>query len=347
MNNKKIYTVGLIGCGRIAKVHADAIRHIQGFKLGAVCDIDEAKGQSFARRYNVPCFSQYVKLIDEISPDLVAIATPNGSHYQIAKGCFEKGVNILLEKPITIHTWEAEDLIKMAKKRKCSFFAVKQVRYNPSIRVLKSALDEGWFGKVYSSSLVVRWTRPQAYFDGSDWRGTKDMDGGGLLNQGIHYVDIMQWLVGDVESVFGRVELCCHKIEIEDLAYGLFKFKSGALGSVEFTINTYPHNLECSLAVLGDMGSAKLAGTAMNEIEIWEVRDLPKPVIPEGFPPYVYEEGLYQGSCPNHAYVYQDILRILNGKSSSSVDGEEAIHSLKVVNALYESSRTGKEVKVK
>ena len=342
----KPHTVSLIGCGRIAKVHVEALRRIPELSLISVCDIHEGRLKAFSEAHGVPGFRSHAELLKSQKPDLVVIATPNGTHFRIARDCFEKGLNVLLEKPITLTNAEAEDLIWTAKKKKVYFFAVKQVRYNPTVQVLKSSIDEKRLGKLFSASLVVRWTRPQEYFDDSDWRGTKALDGGGLLNQGIHYVDIMQWLVGDVASVFGRTERVCHKIEIEDLAYGLVRFQSGALGSIEFTINTFPHNLECSLVLLGDRGSVKLAGSAMNEIEFWEVKDFPRPVVPPGFAPYVYAEGMYQGSCPNHLFVYKDIVNVFHGKSTGAVDGDEALRSLRIVNALYESAQTGKEVEI-
>jgi len=344
MSASKTYKVGLIGCGRIAKVHASVIQQVEGFSLAAVCDIDESRRKHFSDLYGVPGYERYEDLLEKQEPDLVTIATPNGTHYKIAAACFERGFNVLLEKPITINSEDAENLIAVSERKHVHFFAVKQVRYNPAIQVVKSAVENGNLGEIFSTSLVVRWTRPQEYFDQSDWRGTRVLDGGGLLNQGIHYVDVMQWLIGDVKSVFGKVERFFHRIEIEDTAFGLVRFKSGALGSIEFTINTYPHNLECSLILLGEKGSVKLGGSAMNKIELWEVKDMPRPVVPEGFPPYVYEGGLYQGSCPNHIFVYQDILKLFRGDKSTIVNGNEALHSLRIVNALYESAEKGEEV---
>jgi len=344
---KNKYTVGLIGCGRIAKVHAEAITQIEEFSIQGVCDIKPEKRNDFASRYGTPAYSDFKSLLQNEKPDIITIATPNGTHYPIAKECFNQGFNVLLEKPVAIEMKDGEELVALAEKKNLHFFAVKQVRYNPTIRMLKSAINKGKLGKLLSSSLVVRWARPQEYFDQTDWRGTKDQDGGTLLNQGIHYVDIMQWLMGDVHSVFGKTNCCCHQIEIEDMALGFIQYTSGALGTLEFTINTYPHNMECSITVLGEKGSVKLAGSAMNEIEIWEVRDTPKPVVPEGFPPYVYEGGLYQGSCPNHLFVYLDILKVFHGQDSHFVDGKEALRSLRIVNGLYQSSRLGKEAILK
>lgn len=336
----------LVGCGRISQVHVDAIEQTEGVELAAVCDVNEAKTRFYADKFQVPSYEQIDPIIRDEHIDLVVIATPNGTHYPIAKACFESGKSVLLEKPITIHTEDAFDLIEEADRSGARFFAVKQVRYNPSIQLLKKYCDAGRLGRLFSASLVVRWTRPQAYFDQSDWRGTKELDGGSLLNQGIHYVDIMQWIMGDAASVFGYKETCCHRIEIEDIAFGLVRFKTGASGTIEFNINSYPNNLECSLTVLGDKGSVKLAGAAMNEIEIWQVQDSPRPTIPSGFSPYVYAGGLYQGSCPNHIYVYRDLVRAFQDEEEIVVDGKEALKSLQIVNALYESAEKGKEIKL-
>jgi UDP-N-acetyl-2-amino-2-deoxyglucuronate dehydrogenase len=338
--------VALVGCGRISQVHVDAIVQTEGIQLVAVCDVDKTKTLSYKEKYKVSAYGQIDPILRDEKIDLVVIATPNGTHYPLAKACFQAGKSILLEKPITIHTKDAIDLIQEADRRKARFFAVKQVRYNPSIQLLKQYCDAGRLGRLFSASLVVRWTRPQAYYDQSDWRGTKALDGGSLLNQGVHYVDIMQWILGDAASVFGYKETCCHDIEIEDIALGLVRFQNGASGTIEFNVNSYPNNLECSLTVLGEKGSVKLAGAAMNEIEFWHVQDCPKPSIPSGFSPYVYAGGLYQGSCPNHIYVYRDIVRALKDGDEWYVDGREALKSLQIVNALYESAEKRKEIRL-
>ena len=336
----------LIGCGRISQVHVDAIAQTDGIQLAAVCDVDASKTNGYAEKYQVPSHTEPDPILQNGAIDLAVIATPNGTHYPIAKACFQAGKSVLLEKPITIATDDAIDLIKQADLNQVRFFAVKQVRYNPSVQILKQYCDSGRLGKLFSASLVVRWTRPQAYYEQSEWRGTKDLDGGSLLNQGIHYVDIMQWLLGDASSVFGYKETCCHQIEIEDLAHGLVRFQNGASGTIEFNVNSYPNNLECSLTVLGEKGSVKLSGAAMNEIEMWQVQDCPKPSIPSGFSPHVYAGGLYQGSCPNHIYVYRDLVQAFQNGHELYVDGREALKSLQIVNALYESAEMGKEIKL-
>lgn len=336
----------LVGCGRISQVHVDAMVQTEGIELCAVCDVDADKTRPYAEQYRVPAYDRIDPVLEDDRIDLVVIATPNGTHFPLAKASFQAGKSVLLEKPITIHIRDATELIREAQKSGSHFFAVKQVRYNPSVRLLKQYGDSGRLGKLFSASLVVRWTRPQAYYDQSDWRGSKALDGGSLLNQGIHYVDIMQWILGDPFSVFGHTETCCHDIEIEDMAFGLVRFQNGASGTIEFNVNSYPNNLECSLTVLGDKGSVKLSGSAMNEIELWHVQDCPKPSIPAGFSPYVYAGGLYQGSCPNHIYVYQDMVRAFRRKHEGYVDGKEALKSLQIVNGLYASAQQGKEIRL-
>ena len=344
MTPQKVHNVALIGCGRIGRVHASAVSTKSGLNLTAVCDIVDERKTALAGEFEARGYDSHTDLLKKEKVDLVVVATPNGTHYQIAKDAFNARRNVLLEKPITITDEDALDLIEIARRQKVRFFAVKQVRYNPAVQVTKLALEENRLGKLFSAALVVRWTRPQEYYDSSDWRGTKQLDGGSLLNQGIHYVDLMQWFLGDVESVFGRKDTLCHDIEIEDLAFGLVQFKSGAVGTVEFTVNTYPHNLECSLTLLGSQGSVKLAGSAMNVVEQWEVKDIPKPYVQEGFAPLVYAGGLYQGSCPNHVYVYDDILKSFRGDESNFVNGAEAYRSLHIVNSLYRSAEENKEI---
>lgn len=338
--------VGIIGCGRISKMHLESIRALPELQLIAICDVNSQTLQTLQSQYAVEGYRDYRELLSREDVDLVSICTPNGWHYPMARDAFLSNKHVLLEKPITLELDEADHLIQLSEEKQLKFFAVKQVRYNPAVRILKKVIDEGYFGKLFSAALVVRWSRPQEYFDGSDWRGTRDMDGGSLLNQGIHYVDVMQWLVGEVKSVIGRAATVNHNIEIEDEAYGLLEFQNGAFATLEFSINTYPHNLECSLTVLGENGTVKLSGPAMNEIELWHVKNFPRPVLPPGLPPNVYAGGLYQGSCPNHIYIYQDIIKYFNNSHAHIIDGKEARKSLAIIKTLYESSRSGKELAV-
>jgi len=337
--------IALIGCGRISRVHIESIHQLDRLQLVALAEIDRDKHPALKEKWGVPVYDNHRTLLESEEIDVVVIATPNGSHFEIARDVIKAGKHVLLEKPITIHNRDADRLIELAREYGVHLFAIKQVRYNPTIRLLKHVVDQNLLGKIFSASLVVRWTRPQSYYDTSDWRGKIDQDGGTLLNQGIHYVDIMQWILGMPRSVFAITRTACHDLEIEDMATALIKFDN-TVATLEFTVNTYPHNLECSLTVLGETGSIKLSGSAMNTIEIWEVKNFPKPPIQEGLAPNIYAGGLYQGSCPNHIFVYEDLLDAFENPNHAYIDGKEARKSLYIVNAIYESAKVGVEVTV-
>jgi UDP-N-acetyl-2-amino-2-deoxyglucuronate dehydrogenase len=324
--------LGLIGCGHISEKHFEAITMIPRIELKAVCDIKEDR----MAKYKVDKYQDYKKLLKRKDIDLISICTPSGLHVQMGMDVANAGKDALIEKPLGINLKEVDNLIEYFKEKKRKLYAVLQVRFNPPLIALKNAI--GKMGKIYNAAMVVRWQRPQKYFDQDEWRGTKKMDGGTLLNQGIHYVDILQWLLGPVESVFAKKDRIAHKIEIEDIVVAILRFKSGTYATLEFTICTYPRNLEASISVLGEKGTVKIGGQAADKIEVWEVKDLPRPILTEGITPNVYAEGLYQGSCPNHQKVYQSII------NKTATDGKEARKSLEIIEAIYKSADTNKEV---
>jgi len=337
--------IALIGCGRISSVHLESIKTLEKegkAKLVAVCDIVEERAKTKGEKYGVTYYKDYHEMLKNEKIDLISITTPNGTHYKIAKECALANKHVLLEKPITINLNDSDDLINIFKGHNLYFFAVLQVRYNNTLQFLKKMITEEKLGKLLSASVVVRWTRPQEYFN--DWRGTKNMDGGTVINQGIHYIDALQWLMGPVESVYALNDTVAHNIEIEDEAMALIKFKNGVISSYEFTINAYPKNMECSITILGTKGTVKIGGTAMNKIEYWKVKNVSQPELEE-IKPNIYAAGLYQGSCPNHIFIYNDIIRILTRGGTNYISGEEARKSLEIVKAIYNSSEMGKPVK--
>ena len=276
---------------------------------------------------------------------MVAICTPNGLHVPMAIEAAKSGKDVLLEKPLGINLKEVDKLLKFFEKKKKKLFAVLQVRFNPPLKAVKELIEKNKLGKIYNAAVVVRWQRPQEYFDKDEWRGTKKLDGGTLLNQGIHYVDILQWFLGPVKSVFAKKDRVAHKIEIEDLVTALLKFKNGTLATLEFTICTYPKNLECSISILGAKGTVKIGGPAANEVEVWEVANLTKPNLPPSLKPNIYASGLYQGSCPNHIFIYENIIKhYQKDKSAILIDGKEAKKSLEIVEAIYRSAEKNKEI---
>lgn len=339
--SKKI-RFGLIGCGQISSRHIKSIKVLKNAQLVTVCDLVEQR----AKQYNVDWTTNYHNLIKRDDLDVISVCTPNGLHTQMGIDIARAGKHCLMEKPLGLNLKDADRLINAFKKSGKKLFAVKQVRFNPTVLALKDAVSNKKLGKINNAALVVRWCRPQEYYDRDAWRGTRKLDGGALLNQGIHYIDILQWILGPVVSVYAKIDTIGHKIEIEDIALAILKFKSGAYATVEFTLSTYPCNLECSLTVLGKQGTLKLGGPAMDSIEIWQVANCPKPLIKNVLAPNVYAGGLYQGSCPNHIFVYQNIVNHLRKGEKILTDGYEARKSLEIVEAVYRSAKQNKEIKL-
>ncbi len=342
---KKKIRLGLIGCGRISVQHFNSIEKIPDMELRAVCDIKTERAKESAKKYKVDWYKDYHQLLERKDIDLVSICTPNGLHVQMGIDAAKAGKDVVMEKPLGINLKEVDRLLNFFKKNKRKIFAVLQVRFNPPLQTVKKIIEEKKIGQINNAALVVRWTRPQKYFDQDEWRGTKKLDGGTLLNQGIHYVDVLQWLLGPVDSVFAKKDTLSHKIEIEDIVVATLRFKNGSYATLEFTISTYPRNLECSLSLLGEKGTVRVGGLAADKIDIWQVKNAPKPVLSSGLAPNVYAKGLYQGSCPNHFFVYKNINRFYNGdKAAFITNGDEARKSLEIVEAIYRSAKIKKEI---
>ncbi|MAG50518.1 oxidoreductase [archaeon] len=335
----KKWKFGLIGCGRISIQHIKAIKE-NNCELVAISDIIKEKAEKCGKENNCEYYTDNQKIYDHLNIDVICITTPNGTHTEIGLKSLRAGKHVLLEKPLALNLDDVDKLIKTSGETGKNLFSVMQVRYNPAIIALKKFKDS--LGKINQATLIIRMTRPQEYFKG--WRGTKNLDGGSLINQGIHSVDIMQWVIGSVKSVYAITDTMSHKIEIEDAALAILKFENGAYGLIEFTLNTYPKNMECSLTVLGENGTVKIGGKAINEIEFWDVKDCEKPEIEPGLKPNVYANGLYQGSCPNHTQVYKDLIYDLENNTKKSLRAEDAKDSLRIILAIYESAKTGKEV---
>lgn len=344
MTQAKDVRFGLIGCGVISPQHLESIQMLDGARLVAVCDNKPERAQKAAEKYGVEWHENYKDLIKRDDIDVVAICTPHGLHVPMGIDALSLGKHIVMEKPLGLNVAEVDRMIEVAKKHDKKIFPVLQVRYNPAVQALRQAMEEGKLGKTHHTSLVMRWFRPQAYYDKSDWHGTKAQEGGFLLSQGIHYVDMMRYLFGPVRSVYAHTDTVAHDIEIEDHVAAVVKFENGTYATMEMSLATYPRNLECSITVLGSKGTVKVSGAALNEIEYWEVEDTPKPDVAAGLAPNVYKGGMYQGSCPNHIYIYQDLLRHLENPDHPRIDEFEARNALEFAEAIYTSSDVGKEV---
>ena len=246
--------LALVGCGRISRNHFDAIAKVPELELVAVADIDVSRAEREGAVHGVPAFASLEAMLDAVPSDLVSICTPSGLHPQHGILAAERGRHVLTEKPMAISLAGADDLVKACDAAGVHLFVVKQNRLNPAIQLLKRAVDKERFGRVYMANTTVRWARPQEYYDQESWRGTWEFDGGAMMNQASHYVDLMQWLVGPVESVMAKTATQARHIEAEDSGVAVLKFRSGALGVIEVNVLTYPRNIEGSITILGGQG---------------------------------------------------------------------------------------------
>jgi UDP-N-acetyl-2-amino-2-deoxyglucuronate dehydrogenase len=334
--------VALVGCGRISKNHFEAISRIEGLELVAVADADLARAQAVAAEYGVPPFGSLEEMLARVPSDLVSICTPSGLHPQHGITAARAGRHVLTEKPMAISLAAADELVQACDAAGVHLFVVKQNRLNPPIQLLRRAVDKGRFGRIYTANVTVRWTRPQEYYDAEPWRGTWEFDGGAIMNQASHYVDLLQWLVGPVESVMAKTGTQARRIEAEDSGAALLKFRSGALGVIEVSVLTYPRNLEGSITILGERGSVKIGGTAVNRVEHWlfaEYDDDDKLVEAANTnPPNVYGFG--------HEGYYRNVLPVLRGEAKPDTDGRAGRKSLELILGIYESAKTGREVPI-
>lgn len=337
--------VALVGCGRIAKRHAELLAggHIRGASLACVCDIKPQRARQLGEQWNVPWFADMDEMMAARGEaiDLVAILTESGNHaaHAIAMSRYHK--HILVEKPMALTLEDADAMIHACDSAGVRLFVVKQNRFNVPVQKLREALEAGRFGKIVMGTVRVRWCRPQAYYDQDAWRGTWSMDGGVLTNQASHHVDLLEWMLGEVESVFAKSRTALADIEAEDTAVVVLKFHNGALGVIEATTATRPRDLEGSLSILGEKGSVVIGGFAVNRMETWRF----EPELPEDGevmekysvnPPDVYGFG--------HKTYYEHVVACLEQGKHQLVDGLEGRKSLELIMAIYESIETGREV---
>ncbi|MDB4885102.1 MAG: putative oxidoreductase [Gemmatimonadetes bacterium] len=334
--------VALVGCGRISRNHFDAMAKVEGLQLVAVADTDLPRAQAVGTEQGVPAFGSLDEMLARVPSDLVVVCTPSGLHPQHGAIAARAGRHVLTEKPMAISLEAADELVHACDAAGVHLFVVKQNRLNPPIQLLKRAVDKGRFGRLYMANVTVRWTRPQEYYDAEPWRGTWEFDGGAFMNQASHYVDLMQWLVGPAESVIAKTATQARRIEAEDSGAAVIKFRSGALGVLEVSVLTYPRNLEGSITLLGERGSVKIGGTAVNKVEHWsfaEYDDDDKLVESSSTaPPTVYGFG--------HEGYYRNVLAVLRGEAKPETDGRAGRKSLELILGIYESARTGREVPI-
>jgi len=338
--------IGLVGCGRIAKRHAELLgyRQIDGATLAAVCDVVVEKADKFGHQFEVPAYADMHEMMRRQQVDIVVVLTESGNHAKHVIALAPYGKHIIVEKPMALTLDDADAMIAACDLHGVRLFVVKQNRFNVPVVKLRQALEAGRFGKLVLGTVRVRWCRRQDYYDQDAWRGTWALDGGVLANQASHHVDLLEWMMGDVESVFAKSRRALANIEAEDTAVVILKFRSGALGLIEATTATRPRDIEGSLSLLGERGTVEIGGFAVNEMKVWAF----EPVAPEDEqvmarfsvnPPNVYGFG-------HHAY-YEHVIDCIRNQRRHLVDGLEGRRSLELISAIYESVETGCEVKLR
>ncbi len=326
----------IIGCGRIAKRHAEQmIKHGQ---LVAVCDIVAAKADELAAVYNAKSYYSIDELLlAETGLDLVTICTPNGLHAFHSIKVLEAGKDVLCEKPLCINVEEGKEMISAAEKAGKKLFVVKQNRYNPPVAFLKDLIVNGKLGKIYSFQINCFWNRPQAYY--TDWKGSKELDGGTLFTQFSHFIDLLYWLLGDVAAVKTVSKNFAHpSIEFEDTGIVAFEMRSGAIGSLNYTVNSFEKNMEGSFTVFAENGTVKIGGQYLNELEYCHVAGVEKPNLPTGNAANGY--GFYQGSMSNHDKVYENLMKALQNPSHEFASAEDGLKTVEIIERIYNETKT-------
>lgn len=327
-------TFAIIGCGRIAHRHAEQM--IQHGNLAAVCDIIPAKADALAAKYNAKSYYNIDELLkQETGIDLMSICTPNGLHASHSIKALEAGSHVLCEKPLCIHVEDGKKMIEAAGKAGKKLFVVKQNRYNPPVVFLKKLIDSGKLGQIYSFQLNCFWNRPGAYY--ADWRGSKELDGGTLFTQFSHFIDLLHWFLGDVTAVQTIARNFAHPaIEFEDTGIVLFEMQNGAVGSLNYTVNSFKNNMEGSFTVFAENGSIKIGGQYLNELEYCQVSGVKAPALQTGNPPNVY--GFYKGSMSNHDKVYQHLMMALENDMHNFASAEDGLKTVEIIEKIYSSS---------
>lgn len=334
----------LIGCGRIARKHAEILKNqMPEATLVAVCDIDIERAKIYGEKYNVPYFFDMHLMMKSMGNeiDVINILTPSGYHAENTVEMAKYKKHIVVEKPMALTLDDADRMIEACDRNGVRLFVVKQNRYNYPVKKLREAIETQRFGKLVMGTVRVRWCRDQKYYDQDSWRGTWKYDGGIFTNQASHHVDLLEWMMGEVESVFAKGATQLVDIETEDTGVAVLKFKNGALGVIEATGATRPKDIEGSISILGEKGTVEIAGFAVNEMKIWNfteanVEDISVVAEYRQNPPDVYGFG--------HLEYLKDVIDCIKNNKKALVDGLEGRKSLELISAIYESIETGKEV---
>jgi len=331
----------VIGCGRIAERHFDALgAHQANAQLAAVCDVDRDVLAAATQKTGAPGFTSLGDLLARTDTDAVVLATPSGLHPAQTIEAAQAGRHIVTEKPMATRWRDGLKMVEACDRANVRLFVVKQNRRNATLQLLKRAIDGGRFGRIYMVNINVFWSRPQAYYDSAAWRGTWEFDGGAFMNQASHYVDLLDWLIGPVESVQAYTATLGRDIEVEDTGTVSIRWRSGALGSMNVTMLTYPRNLEGSITVIGEKGTARVGGVAVNEMQHWEFSE-PHPDDAK------VKDASYQTTSvygAGHPLYYDNVIKAMRGEQEPETDGREGLKSLEILVATYLSARDGRRV---
>ncbi|MBP7565633.1 MAG: Gfo/Idh/MocA family oxidoreductase [Burkholderiaceae bacterium] len=333
--------IAVVGCGRISRNHFGAIEQFSDdFELVGLCDTDAAVLAEHAGRLNVPGYARLEELLSTQKPDVVALCTPSGLHPDQAVLAARHGVHVLSEKPMATRWQDGLRMVRACDEAGVRLFVVKQNRRNTTLQLLKRAVTEKRFGRIHMVHLNVFWTRPQSYYDqGGGWRGTWELDGGAFMNQASHYVDLLDWLIGPVQSIQAMTSTT-RDIEAEDTGVLNIRWRSGALGSMAVTMLTYPQNLEGSITILGERGTARVGGVAVNEIQTWKFDE------PRDYDAQVSEANYETTSVYGfgHPLYYRNVVDVMRGTAEPETDGHEGLKSLELLVATYLAARDARTV---
>ncbi len=324
----------IIGCGAIAARHAIHIQHYG--VLVAVCDLLEEKALAFANQYRVPYYLTMEELISrETTIDVVVICTPNGLHATQSVQALQKGYHVLVEKPMALTKTDCETMMQAAAEAGKQLFTVMQNRFNPPVQAVKKLLDAGSFGQLYSVQVTCFWNRNQSYYQQSSWRGTQKMDGGILFTQFSHFIDLLYWFFGEVDTVMSVMDNMAHQTtsELEDVGAVVLRFKNGIIGTIHYSVNSFQTNREGSITISGEKGMVKIGGEYLNTIDYSVFQDTVLPVLPGGAG--VNDYGTYRGSMSNHDQVYQNLMATLQLGSPFYADTMDGLKTIEIIEKIY------------
>lgn len=348
--------IALIGCGRISPKHAEAYaNNFDDIEVVAFCDLSETKARETRNKYyrfisdkgikldkEIPIYTNYIEMLEKEEIDIVDIATVSGYHAKHTLDALDFGKHVIVEKPMALSIEDADMMIEKAKEKNKVLAVCLQNRFNKSIQKLKTSIEEGKFGRILYGVANIRWNRNNDYYKSDDWRGTWELDGGALMNQCTHNIDLLQWIMNDqIDSIYGDIETFLRPIEAEDTGFGFIRFKNGSRGIVEGTTCVYPKNLEETLSIFGENGTAVLGGMSVNKINVWRVNGEDEQEVINAWmenPENVYGFG--------HTPLLKDVIEAIRNNKSPLVTGEEGKKSLEIILAIYKSSLEGTLVKL-